>query len=166
MIINIIGRGEGYEQGYEAEGEKWLINYFHPSGDVLFEIHPVGHPYHDKLSRDRENARNYGMTLFDYTNFPYKTFMKFFGTDYFGSSTDWLLAYAVSLDAKEVHLWGVTMDDKGDHYEKRCATDFWCGVAIGRGIKVVVHGNSTVMTTEDGLTYGLFTPMSRKYTQI
>lgn len=27
MIINIIGRGEGYEQGYEAEGEKWGINY-------------------------------------------------------------------------------------------------------------------------------------------
>ena len=164
MIINIIGRGEGYEQGYEAEGEKWLINYFDPRGDVLFEIHPKDHPFHEKLSRERENARNYGMPVLG--NNQVKLLVKQWGLDYFGSSTDILIATAIDEAFKEIHLWGVTMDDKGDHYEKRCATDFWCGVAIGRGIKVVVHGNSTVMTTSDGLTYGTFQPMKRQFKQI
>ena len=167
MIINIIGRGEGYEQGYEAEGEKWGINYFHPSLDVLFEIHPKGHPFHEKLKSERENAEIFGTFTMFHEDMDFKGTHEYFGTDYFGSSTDWLIADALmDVDVTEIHLWGVTMDDKGDHYEKRCATDFWCGVAIGRGIKVVVHGNSTVMTTSDGLTYGTFQPMKRQFKQI
>lgn len=163
MIINIIGRGEGYEQGYDAEGEKWLINYFDPRGDVLFEIHPTGHPYHEKLARERENAKLAGLQLITHNYHLHEIIEQEFKTDYLGSSADYAIALAILRQKNEIHLWGITMDDKGDHYEKRCATDFWCGVAIGRGIKVVVHGNSRVMTTEDGLTYGLFTPMSRKY---
>lgn len=171
MIINIIGRGEGYEQGYEAEGEKWGINYFHPSLDVLFEIHPVGHPFHEKLARERENAKAAGIVLIDQKSWHFKDLRKYLRQnklDYLGSSADWTIGIAIRWlhfmkGPNEIHLWGVTMDDKGDHYEKRCATDFWCGVAIGRGIKVVVHGNSRVMTTEDGKIYGLFTPMARQY---
>lgn len=166
MKINIIGAGPGHEQGYEAEGEKWLINYFHPSGDVLFEIHPVGHPYHEKLARERENASLAGLIVWENKIVP--EVISYFGLDYLGSSTDIAIAWCIYThryvtEPLEIHLWGVTMDDKGDHYEKRCATDFWCGFAIGRGIKVVVHGNSRVMTTEDGLTYGTFTPMKRKF---
>ena len=103
-------------------------------------------------------------------DYPFELISRFYGTDYFGSSTDWLIAHAIRQlefmsqhPAMEIHLYGVSMDDKGDHYERRCCTDFWCGVAIGRGIKVVVRGNSTVMTTSDGKQYGTFTPMSRHY---
>ena len=171
MRINIVGRGSGYEQGYEAEGEKWGINYFHPSLDVLFEIHPKGHPFHEKLARERENAKAAGIEVKTQDAFFVDEIIGSFGVDDLGSSTDWALAHAIYYDQfyqgqTEIHLWGVTMDDKGDHYEKRCATDFWCGVAIGRGIKVVVHGNSTVMTTADGLTYGTFQPMKRQFKQI
>jgi len=164
MIINIIGRGSGYEQGYEAKGEKWGINYFHPSLDVLFEIHPKDHPYHEKLRRERDNAKAADMQMITYDYYLPDIIEQEFHTDYLGSSTDYAIAHAILRRKKEIHLWGVTMDDAGDHYEKRCATDFWCGVAIGRGIKVVVHGNSTVLTTSDGKIYGLFTPMSRQYT--
>lgn len=165
MIVNIIGRAEGWEEGYEAPGEHWAINYFHHKTDVLFEIHPPDHPFHDKLTRDRNNAIAAGIPLITHENYPLAEVMAEFGTDYFGSSTDWLLAYAIYYGGyDEIHLWGVAMDDKGGHYEMRCATDFWCGIAIGRGLKVVVHGNSMVMTTFDGLQYGTFRPMQRKYT--
>lgn len=167
MRVNIIGRGEGWAEGYKAPGEHWAINYFHPKADVLFEIHPVDHPYHEKLRRERENAEAAGIQLITQDDAIWNEIMDWANTDYFGSSTDWLLAYFIfsssGMVLPEVHLYGISMDDLGDHYEKRCCTDFWCGVAIGRGIKVVVHGNSTVMTTADGLTYGTFKPMSRKY---
>ena len=161
MRVNVIGHGEGWEEGLDAEGAKWLINYFHPKADVLFEIHPKDHPYHEKLRRERENAEAAGIPIEENEICQY--LMERFDTDYFGSSTDYLIASAIFDNYTEIYLYGVTMDDLLDHYPKKCATDFWCGVAIGRGIKVVVHGNSTVMTTADGLTYGTFKPMSRKY---
>ena len=164
MIVNIIGRGTGWEDGYLAEGEHWPINYWNPKADILFEIHPEGHPFHEKLKRERDNAMNAGIVLIGHELC--SICADIFKTDYFGSSTDYLIAAAISERASEIHLWGVTMDDKGDHFEKRCCTDFWCGVAHGRGIKVVVHGNSTVMTTADGLTYGTFKPMFRRYDHV
>jgi hypothetical protein len=163
MRINIIGRGEGWEEGYEAPGVHWAINYFHPKADILFEIHPESHPYHDKLAHERANARLIGIPVITQADYPLDVVMQEFGTDYLGSSTDYLIACAILYGKDEIHLYGVSMDDRGDHYEKRCATDFWCGVAIGRGIKVTVHGNSTVMTTADGLQYGTFKPMARQY---
>lgn len=164
MRINIIGRGTGWEEGYEAPGEHWGINYFHPKADIMFEIHAPSHPFHEKLKHERANARAWGgKTVFHEDMFFVETQL-YFGTDYFGSSTDWLIAYALKeYDPTEIHLYGVTMDDKGDHYEKRCCTDFWCGMAMGRDVDVVVHGNSTVMTTADGLSYGTFEPMQRRY---
>jgi len=162
MIVNIIGHGEGWQRGYDAAGEKWAINYFHPQADILFEIHPKGHPYHEKLARERENALAAGVEVIG--NLQACLLVDLYGIDYFGSSTDFLIATAISEDVDEIHLWGVTMDDQGDHYEKRCATDFWCGYAMGAGIKVEIHGNSTVMTTQDGTCYGTFKPMARQYT--
>lgn len=163
MIINIIGRGEGYEEGYVAEGLKWGINSWVPSLDVYFEIHPPDHPFHEKNKRELANALEYGTKCITHDREQMDKVMRAFGTDYFGSSVDWVIAMAILANATEIHLYGINMDDRGDHYEKRSCTDFWCGVAKGLGIVVVVHGNSTVMTTEDGLIYGLFEPMKRKY---
>lgn len=164
MRVNIIGRAEGFEEGLTASGERWGINYWRPELDILFDIH------NNAGSRDIDNAKAAGTEVILQDDYPLAQITQHFGTDYFGSSVDWLIAYAIYLyyscssrKQVEIHLYGVAMDDRGDHYEMRCATDFWCGVAIGRGIKVVVHGNSTVMTTPDGTQYGTFKPMSRRY---
>lgn len=164
MIVNIIGRADGFEEGYDAPGEHWAINYWHPKADVVFDVHPDG--YYPHLKREHDACEAAGTQLVLHNERDMQRIMDAFRTDYFGSSTDWLIAYALLSNANEIHLWGVSMDDKGDHYERRCATDFWCGYAIGLGAKVIVHGNSTVMTTVDGLTYGTFKPMSRKHTQV
>lgn len=172
MKINIIGRGEGWEAGYETPGDKWAINYWNPKADVLFDLHDdcETDPY---SKRELDNARAFDTPIITHKDFPFELFCKFYGTDYFGSSVDWLIAHAIRQlefhsmhPVREIHLYGITMDDKGDHYEKRCATDFWCGVAIGRGVKIIVHGNSTVMTTVDGLQYGTLRPMIRRYEHV
>lgn len=163
MIINIIGRGSGWEQGYEAEGEKWSINYWTPQTTRLFNIHPFDHEYYTKNIRDIENARAAGCIVVTQENFDMPLAMKVLGTDFFSSSVDWLIALAIlEGKAEEIHLWGCCMSDP-DHYEKRVGTNYWIGYANALGIKVVIHGNSTICTNPDGLTYGTFTPMKRKY---
>ena len=161
-VMIVIGRSEGYEDAFSSLGEKHGINYFDPKLDMLWDIHPDGH-WGGKLMKERANAIAADMPLMTMGLYPLQDIMAEFGTDYFSSSTDYLVAWAIHNKYDRIELFGCAMDDKGDHLEKRAGLDFWCGVAIGRGIKVVVHGNSTVMTTSDGKTYGLFTPMSRHY---
>lgn len=163
MIINIIGRGDGYEQGYEAEGEKWSINYWAPQTTILFNIHPPDHEFYTKNIKDIENAIAADCRVITQDDLDMRLAMKVLNSDFFSSSVDWLIAIAILEGrTREIHLWGCCMSDP-DHYDKRVGANYWVGYATALGIKVVIHGNSTICTNPDGLTYGLFTPMSRKY---
>lgn len=164
MRVDIIGASPGFEEGLNAPGYKVGINYWHPQLDALCEIHPLDHPYNAKLAPHRENAKAAGCRLITCETFSMPVAMEVLGTDYFSCSMPWAIAWTLlNTDADEIHLWGCAMDDRGDHYEKRAGVDFWCGYAMGNGVKVHIHGNSTVMTTEDGNIYGLFIPMVRQH---
>jgi len=163
MIVNIIGKGSGWAAGYEAEGLKLAINYFHPSADILMEMHPRWHEYSRKLARERKNASEFGTKLVTQDNLNIQTLFDLFGTDFFDSSGDLAIAHALMMGATHLRLFGMTYDDVGDHWERRAATNYWIGYARGRGVKVDIMGNSTLCTTISGLSYGTFEPMSRKY---
>jgi len=164
MKINIIGAGSGQQGGYAADGYKLGINYWHHSLDALLEIHAHSHPFHAKLADHRANAELVGCDLITADTFNMPMAMEVLGTDYFGSSLDWALAWVMlETVCNEVHIWGCCYSDAGDHLEKRAAADYWIGRAEALGIQVTIHGNSTLKTTQDGLTYGTFTPMKRKY---
>jgi hypothetical protein len=116
-----------------------------------------------KNIREIENAKAADCPVITQDNFDMHLAMKVLDTDFFGSSIDWLMAMAIlEGQTKEIHLWGCCMSDP-EHYPKRVATNYWVGYAKGLGINVVIHGDSTICVTADGLTYGTFKPMSRKY---
>jgi hypothetical protein len=156
--VNIIGRGEDWEEGYEAPGEHWAINYFDPMADILFDMHAVG----TWSDNDRKNAAICDIPIIGLEEYPIETICAEFKTDFFASSVDYLIALAIIWGASEIHLYGINMDDP-DHYTLKCGADFWLGVAKGRGVDVVIHGDSTLMTTENGLQYGYLTPMNRVF---
>lgn len=162
MRINIIGAGVGHERGYKAKGFKLGINYWNHALDALIDIHAASHPFHDKLASHRANAELAGCKLITPETFNMKWAMDLTETDYHSCSLTWAILWAVLNRYEEIHLWGCGMDDRGDHYEKRAGVDYWVGYANALGVKVVVHGNSTICTTEDGLTYGTFEPMKRR----
>lgn len=166
MICNIIGHGEGFEYGYEAEGFRLGINYFHPSLSALMEMHPEWHEYSKKLSRERDNALACDMELITQQTMPIQTLMDMFGTDFFDSSGDLAIAWAILRGATKIRLFGMTYDDVGDHWERRAATNYWIGYARGKGVNVDIVGNSTLCTTISGLSYGTFQPMKRQFKQI
>lgn len=107
----------------------------------------------DKQSRER--AKALGIPYYDLETYPYKEISEHFGTDYFYNTVDFALALAIYEGYDDIHLWGVTMEIPGEYAYQKPGVDFWCGVAIGRGAKINVHGSkSTIMMTKDGFVYG------------
>ena len=90
-------------------------------------------------------------------NYPIKEVMERFDTDYFSSTVDYAMALALYRGFKDINLYGVTISS-ADYASMKCGCDFWCGYAKGLGANVVVHGESTIMRTTDGLVYGYDIP--------
>jgi len=67
---------------------------------------------------------------------------------YHAGSFDWMIALALTdnqsrFSGGEIHLYGVDMGlFDGEPLSGRPALEYWCGVAEGRGMKVVAHGGS------------------------
>ncbi len=91
-------------------------------------------------------------------NYPFKEISELFDTDYFSSTVDYAIALALYEGYGEINLYGVTMTATSDYYKLKAGCDFWCGYAKGLGVKVVVHGDSAVMKTTDGMVYGYDVP--------
>lgn len=71
---------------------------------------------------------------------------------YFTNSIAWMLALAIYEGVQEIGLWGVDMAQHGvgllsEYAHQRPSCEFWMGVAVGRGIKVMVHQHSDLLKT-------------------
>ena len=82
-----------------------------------------------------------------------------FNTDFFADSGAYMIALAIYQGFDTISLYGMEYS-WGGHYEKeRECIMFWLGIALGRGIKVNVHGHeSTLFYTRDKNLYAYLTP--------
>jgi len=88
-------------------------------------------------------------------NYPLERVQKSIPTDYFTSTVDYAIALAIHMNFDEIHLYGINMTFGTEYEYQKPGADFWCGVALGRRIKLVVHGEgSSIMVARDGLMYG------------
>jgi hypothetical protein len=108
--------------------------------------------------RSRAKAQIDGIPYIDRDNYPLGEVVKKFHTNYFGSTVDYALALAIYEGADEIDLYGVQMLIPTEYGYQKPSGDFWCGVAIGSGIKLSVLGDSSLMRTRDGKLYGYGTP--------
>lgn len=83
--------------------------------------------------------------------YPIKDVVAKLRMDYFEkSSVPYLIAYAIALGVKMLSLWGVDYetDDKlrpeGREAGRSCV-EFWCGVAHGKGMRVLVPSTSPLL---------------------
>lgn len=92
--------------------------------------------------------------------YPIKEIERHFGTDYFGSTVDYAVAYALFQEKyKDIHFYGVTYSMESEYFYQKPSLDFWLGMAKGMSVKVTIHGNhSCLLKTRDGLVYGYDTP--------
>ena len=65
---------------------------------------------------------------------------------YFTSSMSYMLAHAIYEKVDVINLHKVaTLAASREYYHQKDCLDFWCGVALGRGIKVIVSPDSYLM---------------------
>ena len=57
------------------------------------------------------------------------------GASYHAWSPDWMIAMAIAMGAKQIALHGIEPTHTGEPPSARACTEYWLGVAEGRGIK-------------------------------
>jgi hypothetical protein len=142
--------------------EIWAMNQlmrFIPRGTRWFEMHPHSGPHSyvadmvpgtDYLKWMREcpiplymvSRREDFPTSITY---PLDQMLAEFGTDYFHSTVDYMLALAISEGFEEIGIWGIDMAHDTEYEHQKPSGSFWIGVAKGRGIKVTIPPESALL---------------------
>jgi hypothetical protein len=194
--VIILGKGDGWEDAPfyydDNKVQTWGINSHIMSRpfDIIFEPHDVewwlencdkirtwhkpDHQYRRHIDRVNEMEIPY-LTLKHYPfiptskAYPVEDICREFGVDYFTGGIDYMLAYAIYKKFDKIDIYGVhtVYDDEYDY--QKPSLEFWIGVAIGRGIKITVHGSHSLLrpiykgkihdnegNNPDGLRYGYF----------
>lgn len=168
--IFILGRGQSVMRCATKKPEKteyWGCNnvYRVRELDRLFIMHDI---YMTQFNRDEKLIENINKkdlpvyTLGKYEviknniQYPMEEVIREFGKVYFLNTASYMLALAIMQRPKSLVLFGIDMFwGTGTEYmrnEKACI-EFWLGVATGRGIKIQITKESTVMKRRG---YGYF----------
>lgn len=162
MELNIIGKGRGWEDA-PRDGEAWGITQLILRRPVTRVIDMNDYTlWGDKELKDaieaRSRAAQLGVEYIDRDNYPYDQITKMFGVDYFSNTVDFAIALAIYENYTKINFYGVNMAYHEEYAYQKPGVDFWCGVAIGRGIKLKVYGESSILRTIDKKIYGYGTP--------
>lgn len=86
--------------------------------------------------------------------FPKADIEKHFEDDYFTSSVAWILALAIKLGYKEIHMYGIDMSAEHEYFGQRPCVEYWLGIAKGRGIKTYIPPQSDLTAATHQYGYG------------
>ena len=167
--VAVVGFSEGHikEAPFgNPEWELWGINRLHTLDEVQdkpftrwFNIHDL-EKFHGKDTEHLEfltafegpvYLRPQDVGKFDIPNavpFPADLMVKQFGS-YFNNTISWLLAYAISLEPKELGVYGVDMAQdailNAEYSQQRPSTEYFLGLASGMGIPVHLPAGSDLL---------------------
>jgi hypothetical protein len=165
--INVIGAAPGWRDAPEDNGENWGVNnthLFEKRIDLVVDVHnrhrlrEQKDIIHVALVANKKIPALFQREIKKFPNikkYPRDEIIKEFGVDYFGSGIDYIIALALYRGATEIHLYGVWMVLESEYSHQKPSVEFWVGFAMGRGVKVEVHGQkSSILKTRNGLMYG------------
>jgi hypothetical protein len=67
------------------------------------------------------------------------------GREYFCSSIDYMLAYAIALKPEAIALYGIRMEHGTEYERQKPSCEYYLGLAEGRGIKVTISDDSSLL---------------------
>jgi hypothetical protein len=172
--VHIIAKGSGWDEAPE-EGETWGVN------DVLLRANKLSMCFHmhdmDWIKRKEWHALKLIiekaeknkvpiMTIDRYdwiptsVKFPLNEIVKKFKACYFGSSIDYMVAYAIYKEFEVINLYGVNMVLRNEYHQQKPSMEFWIGMAMGLGYKVNIHAGryGAILKTYDNKIYGYNIP--------
>jgi hypothetical protein len=88
--------------------------------------------------------------------YPLEEVVRELRSDNFTNGIDYMLAYAIYTGVfTDIDLYGINMAMGSEYEWEKPGCDFWLGMAKGRGIRVAVKSNVTLlMKPRDGMLYG------------
>jgi len=138
--------------------------------DRLFFAHDMrGHFFNDDMDIF-ENLNKIGMPVYTAGSYkplvnnaqiPVLEILKEFKVGFFLNVIAWMMATAILQKPKTIDMYGVDMrpDADSEHYINEKGTmEFWCGVAMGRGIPIKNTKESYVMKTKQEGNFSGFRP--------
>lgn len=162
--ITIIGTGYGWDAAPYDIDNVWAITTLAPTKrtevNLVIDMNQHadlrwGQVEFDNNLKTIAWCKENSIPYIGLTEYPLKDVLASFGIDFFNSTIDYAIALAITKKPKEIHIYGVNMTHTSEYEYQKFGVDFWCGVAIGRGIKIVVpYKDSAIMKTCDGLMYG------------
>jgi hypothetical protein len=63
---------------------------------------------------------------------------------YFTSTPAYMIAMAIAMGYEEIGLWGIDLLESQEYQYQRPCAEFWCGYAIGKGIKITIASTSAL----------------------
>jgi len=97
-----------------------------------------------------------GLIYIGLHNYPLQKMIDYYGVDFFSSSVDYAMALAIYQNPAEIHLYGVNLGTDSEYAYQRPGCHFWIGQAMGRGIDVKIHGDSSLMRNKNDELYGYY----------
>lgn len=167
MKVTIIGKGSGWEDA-PYNGECWGITQLILRRPVTRVVDMNNYSLWGAIEEEeaqlaRQKALDTGVKYVDLTNYPLSSIIEYFDTDFFSNTVDYAIALALYEGCTELCMYGVNMASPGEYAYQQSGVNFWCGMAMGLGVKVKVFGEiSTIMRTKDGLLYGYSSPQIRR----
>jgi len=151
--LNIIGRAPGWSRAPRT-GDAWGIRGLigRRPLDRVFKMHTV---LTESEKKSQEKAAGLGIPFYTTHNYPLKKMIRFFKTDYFSNTVGYMIALALYEGYEKIDLYGINHARGREYIREKCGVDFWCGVAMGRGVEVTVHGKrSKLLKTHNNRIYG------------
>lgn len=178
MKVNIIGRAPGW-QAAPKDGICWGLNshILKRPYNVIFDMHDIEEvftdfrtenwklvkgPRRDLLPESIKKCEENDVTIFSLGQnadrmcvaYPIDKIKNYFGSDYFGSGIPYMIALAIYQGFTEIDIWGVFLSVSDEYAYQKPSIEFWIGMAMGRGIKVTVHGMTRLLKNIRDQLYG------------
>ena len=77
--------------------------------------------------------------------YPLRAISQTFGREYFSSSIAYMFAWALAAGYKEIHIYGVDLIVGVEYFYQKACLEWWCGVAHGMGVRVVLPSESAIL---------------------
>lgn len=75
--------------------------------------------------------------------FPLEECQKQFGAPYFSNTIAYMVAFALLNGAKEIEIFGVNQASGGEYFYEKAGLEYWLGICVGRGVKLIIHGEKS-----------------------
>ena len=92
--------------------------------------------------------------------FPMKEIYQKFPSFFFSNTIAYMLAYAIYHRYDTIYLYGIDMMSHSTYIQEKGGVEFWMGVALGQGIKIVNTRGSATGKCWNGKMYGHYGNLS------